>query len=132
MEAYRRIAAIGTTADADPAAEIEAVRAELNDRYGPAPAPVENLFAVAAFRAHLRAQGIEEVTLAGPNVRFGPMDLPESKQLRLQRLYPRTIIKAADKRILVPRPMTARVGGQPVGGLELLDWARTLVDAVLE
>ncbi|MGQ0463768.1 MAG: transcription-repair coupling factor [Sporichthyaceae bacterium] len=131
LEAYRRIAAIGTTPDADYAAEIEAVRAELTDRYGTPPEPVENLFAVAAFRAHLRGHGIEEVTLAGTNVRFGPLDLPESKQLRLQRLYPKTVVKSTDKRILVPRPMTARVGGKPVGGLELLDWARTLVDAVL-
>jgi transcription-repair coupling factor (superfamily II helicase) len=132
LEAYRRIAAIGTTPDSDPQQEIEAVRAELTDRYGPPPEPVENLFAVAALRAHLRKHGIEEVTLAGPNVRFGPMDLPESKQLRLQRLYPKTIIKAQDQRILVPRPKTAKVAGEPVVGLELLDWARTLVDAVLE
>ncbi len=135
LEAYRRIAAIGTTPTdkspyGDPDAEIAAVRAELVDRYGPLPEPVENLFAVAAFRSHLRAHGIEEVTLAGPNVRFGPLDLPESRQLRLQRLYPRTIIKATDRKILVPRPMTARVGGQPVVGLELLAWARALVDAL--
>ncbi|MGQ0843705.1 MAG: transcription-repair coupling factor [Sporichthyaceae bacterium] len=132
LEAYRRIAAIGTTPDSDPAAEIEAVKAELHDRYGPPPEPVENLFAVAAFRAHLRSRGIEEVTLAGTNVRFGPMNLPESKLLRLQRLYPKTIVKSADARILVPRPMTARVGGKPVVGLDLMAWARALVDAVLE
>ena len=45
-------------------------------------------------------------------MRFGPVELRESQQLRLQRLYPGTIVKEALHTILVPQPMTARVGGQ--------------------
>jgi transcription-repair coupling factor (superfamily II helicase) len=136
LEAYRRIAGIGSTPDAasgaaDAEAEIAAVRAELTDRYGALPEPVENLLAVARFRAHLRGFGLEEVTLAGGNIRFSPVDLRESQQLRLLRLYPRTVVKAATRTILVPRPTTARVGGTPLIGLPLLDWARELIDAVL-
>jgi transcription-repair coupling factor (superfamily II helicase) len=131
LEAYRRIAGIGSTPDADAEAEIAAVRAELHDRYGALPEPVENLLAVARFRAHLRSFGLEEVTLAGANIRFSPIELRESQQLRLMRLYPRTVVKAATRTILVPRPTTARVGGTPLVGLPLLDWARELVDAVL-
>src|SRR3954467_6891383 len=56
LEAYRRLAAAG-----DDVA-IEAVRAELVDRYGPVPTPVENLLAVASFRAHAKRFGITEVT----------------------------------------------------------------------
>ncbi|HEX3611725.1 MAG TPA: transcription-repair coupling factor [Sporichthyaceae bacterium] len=131
LEAYRRIAAIGTTPGVEPDADIAAVHAELTDRYGPLPEQVENLLVVARFRAHLRTRGVEEVTLAGPNIRFAPVELRESQQLRLQRLYPRTIVKVATRTILVPRPTTARVAGSPVVGIELLDWARELVDAVL-
>ena len=40
-------------------------------------------------------------------------------------------MKPATRTILVPRPMTARVGGQPVRDTALLDWLRELVDAVL-
>jgi transcription-repair coupling factor (superfamily II helicase) len=47
------------------------------------------------------------------------------------RLYPGTVVKVATRTILVPRPTTARVGGTPITGLPLLDWARVLVDAVL-
>jgi transcription-repair coupling factor (superfamily II helicase) len=32
--------------------------------------------------------------------------------------------------VLVPRPTTARIGGQPVRDLDLLDWCRRLLDAV--
>jgi transcription-repair coupling factor (superfamily II helicase) len=79
----------------------------------------------------LRAHGLEEATLAGPNIRFSPIELRESQQPRLQRLYPRSIVKTATRTILVPRPTTAKVAGSPIAGIELLDWARELVDAVL-
>ena len=125
LEAYRRIAGA-----ADEAAVV-AVREELEDRYGPLPTPVENLLHVARFRAHARTAGLAEVTLQGSLVRFGPVELPESAVLRLQRLYPKSLVKPAVRTILVPRPMTARVGGQPVRDVELLDWCRGVVDSVL-
>jgi transcription-repair coupling factor (superfamily II helicase) len=125
LEAYRKIASIVDEADAD------AVRDELADRYGPLPDEVENLLAVARFRAYLRAAGLTEVALQGGSVRFSPVSLRESQQLRLQRLYPRSIVKGPARTILVPRPTTAPVGGHPLRGRELLDWARELVDSVL-
>ncbi|MFI5101607.1 MAG: TRCF domain-containing protein, partial [Actinomycetes bacterium] len=125
LEAYRRIA------EATDDAAVQAVREELADRYGPLPTPVENLLAVATFRAHARKAGITEVTLQGNSVRFAPVQLPESATLRLQRLYPRTVVKPAVRTMLVPRPTTARVGGQPLRDLELLAWCRGVVDAML-
>ncbi|MET7302816.1 transcription-repair coupling factor [Embleya sp. NPDC005575] len=125
LEAYRRIAAITCES------HIDAVRAELVDRYGPLPQPVENLLEVARFRAHVRGAGLADVTLQGNFVRFGPVDLRESQQLRLQRLYPKTLVKTATQQILVPKPMTARIGGQPLRDVALLAWARDLVDAIL-
>jgi len=125
LQAYRRISEIATEADVDP------VREELVDRFGPLPEPVENLFEVAHFRAHVRQAGLSDVTVAGNHVRFAPVALRESQQLRLQRLYPRSLVKPQVRTILVPKPMTARVGGQALRGRELLTWARGLVDAVL-
>jgi transcription-repair coupling factor (superfamily II helicase) len=125
LEAYRRLAAAG-----DDAA-IEAVRAELVDRYGAIPRPVENLLAVASFRAHAKQFGITEVTLQGNAIRFAPVKLRESQMLRLQRLFPGTIVKQTVDTVLVPRPKTARIGGTPLRDTELLAWARDLLDAVL-
>jgi transcription-repair coupling factor (superfamily II helicase) len=34
--------------------------------------------------------------------------------------------------VLVPRPQTAVVGGRPIVGVALLEWARQVVDAVLD
>jgi transcription-repair coupling factor (superfamily II helicase) len=125
LEAYKHLAAVRTEAD------LEAVRTELLDRYGLLPQPVENLLEVARFRIMARHAGLTEVAVAGKQIRFAPVDLPESAQLRLQRLYPGSVVKAAVRTILVPRPTTARVGGQPLRDLDLLAWARDLVGDVL-
>ena len=125
LEAYRRIA------DAADDAGVLAVREELRDRYGVAPVEVDNLFAVAAFRVHARQYGITEVTLQGNYIRFAPVTLKESQELRLERLYPKTLIKEAVHTVLVPRPMTARIGGKPVQDTALLDWCTAFLDGVL-
>ena len=125
LEAYRRLA--GAYDDA----AITAVRDELVDRYGPLPDPVERLLAVAAFRVVARRYGLTEVTLQGNQVRFAPLDLRESQVMRLQRLFPRSVAKPQTRTVLVPRPMTARIGGQPVRDVELLEWCRAVLDAVV-
>ncbi len=125
LEAYKRIASVGSDADAAAVAE------ELTDRYGQFPIQVANLLEVARFRARAAELGLSEITLAGTQVRFAPVELPESRQMRLTRLYPRTIIKPAVRTILVPRPVTAPIGGQPLRDQELLDWCRGLVESVL-
>jgi transcription-repair coupling factor (superfamily II helicase) len=67
----------------------------------------------------------------GSHIRFAPLQLRESQVMRLQRLYPRSMVKPAVGTVLVPRPTTARIGGQPLRDQALLDWARGLLDAVL-
>ncbi|HEY5136697.1 MAG TPA: transcription-repair coupling factor [Candidatus Nanopelagicales bacterium] len=125
LEAYKRLAASVTDDDVDGVVE------ELTDRYGQIPEPVENLLAVARFRIHARRAGVTEVVAQGNFIRLTPVELPDSRAMRLTRLYPGSLVKPATRTILVPRPMTARVGGQPVRDTALLDWLRDLVDAVL-
>ncbi len=125
LEAYKRLA------DATTDAAVDEVGAELLDRYGPTPDPVESLLAVARFRVLARAAGLNEVVLQGQGIRFQPVQLPESAQMRLTRLYPRTLIKPAVRTIVVPRPATALMGGTALRDTELLTWASDLVKAVL-
>jgi transcription-repair coupling factor (superfamily II helicase) len=125
LEAYKRLA------DASSEAAVDEVAGELLDRYGPLPRPVESLLAVARFRVLARAAGLNEVVLQGTGIRFHPVELPESAQMRLTRLYPRTLLKPAVRTIVVPRPATALMGGTPLRDTELLTWATELVTAVL-
>ena len=127
----RRRPALIDAAGGDAGRLDAAVRDELIDRYGQLPDEVRNLLEVAAFRNLARAAGLSEVVVAGKQIRFGPVELRESQELKVKRLYPGTLVKPALRTILVPRPATARIGGQPLRDLDLLAWARGLVTEIL-
>ncbi len=117
LEAYRSLAGAAT----DQA--VDAVSAELIDRFGPIPPPVENLLAVARFKVLCRRYGVTEVTLSGNMVRFSPVDLPESAQLRMKRLYDRSLYKPAVTTMAVPRPKELR-------DIALLNWCAEVLAQV--
>jgi len=125
LEVYRKIA------EAGDGAALDAVVEELVDRYGEPPQPVRNLLAVASFRQSCRASGIAEVTVAGNAIRVAPLDLPDSAQLRLKRLYPRAQYKPASRVVTVPRPVEGgRIGGAALRDTALLDWCTKLISDV--
>jgi len=125
LDAYRRVASAQTDAD------VEAVRAELRDRYGELPPPVDNLLAVAGLRSFARGFGVTEVASQGKYVRFAPLELRESQTLRLKRLYPGSVVKPASGIVLVTAPLTARIGGTPLRDQALLDWCREVLQVVV-
>ncbi|TYP86226.1 transcription-repair coupling factor [Blastococcus xanthinilyticus] len=125
MEAYRKVASIQ---DDDAA---QAVLDELTDRYGAPPAPVLNLLAVARFRVAMRALGVNEVSLTGRSIRIGPVDLPESKQMRLARMADGASYKAAVRTLSLKVP----VGPDrrtPLRDVPLLENLHSLLKAVLQ
>jgi transcription-repair coupling factor (superfamily II helicase) len=126
LEMYKRIAEVRSEAD------VKGVEAELADRYGPLPPEVDNLLAVARFRLLARSVGLSEIVTQGNFIRFGPAQLPESRRLRLQRLYPRSVAKDAAKIVLVPRPMNSHIGGEPIRDAELLAWCSKVITELFE
>ena len=134
LEAYRALAS-ATTDEA-----VDAVRAELTDRYGPIPPQVENLLAVARFKVLCRRHGVTEVSMQGNLVRFSPLDLAESAQLRLQRLFDKAHYKPAVGTMSVPRPKgvvkpdgsfaEVKFGGEPLRDIALLNWCGQTLAAV--
>ncbi|MGW4049850.1 transcription-repair coupling factor [Streptomyces sp. NPDC004779] len=126
LQAYRAIASANSEED------VKAVREELTDRYGKLPEPVENLLLVAGLRMLARACGVAEIVLQGPNIRFAPVELRESQELRLKRLHPKSVIKPAVHQILVPRPATRPIGGKPLVGRELLAWTGEFLTTILD
>jgi transcription-repair coupling factor (superfamily II helicase) len=125
LELYRKVA------DAKTTERLDEVASEVRDRYGAPPEPVLNLFAVARFRLLVRARGLTDVSLQGRHIRFAPLPLPDSKQLRLKRYYPDAVYKSVTDQVSVPRPMTKRIGGEPVRDQELLAWCENLMTTVL-
>jgi transcription-repair coupling factor (superfamily II helicase) len=129
LEMYKRIAEVRDTA------ELRALSDELVDRYGEPPVEAARLFDVAAFRLRCRDLSLREVVAQGEFLRLSPVgegtsgpQLPESRVMRLNRLYPGSVIKPGQ--LLVRRPRTVTVMGAPVGGFEWLAWANEVVKAL--
>ncbi|MFV0260338.1 MAG: transcription-repair coupling factor [Acidimicrobiales bacterium] len=95
LEAYRHLASIRTEA------EVDDLRAEWSDRYGPIPAPAEQLLEVALVRAQCARVGVTElIVVKGPGfggpeliVRLGPVRLKVSQEMRFSRLFPNGVWK---------------------------------------
>ncbi|WP_458113690.1 transcription-repair coupling factor [Arthrobacter sp. R1-13] len=121
LEAYRKLAA------AVSYEAIDEVLAELVDRYGEPPLPAQNLIAVARFRVGARQAGLSDVALQGNFIRFSPAQLPESKTMRLNRMYPGAQSKPALDAVLIPKPKTAKIGGRDLQDAEILEWANGVI-----
>src|SRR5260370_37558 len=70
-------------------------------------------------------------TAAGNRVGFAPAELPDWRQVRVERLYPKTVLKPAVRTMLVPVPKTAPIGGQPLRDADLLAWCGEVIRSVL-
>jgi transcription-repair coupling factor (superfamily II helicase) len=89
LEAYRRLASVETLD------QLEDVRNEWTDRFGPVPSAAEALLQVGRLRVECVRTGITDITVTtgpgfgGPDhvARMSPVTLPASRQVRLERLY---------------------------------------------
>jgi transcription-repair coupling factor (superfamily II helicase) len=116
LEAYRRLAAVTTET------EVDDIRAEWVDRYGPVPGPAEALLSVARLRAECVRTGVRELTVAKNVARLLPLRLKTSQTMRLARLAKGAVYKDDLAQIVVP----LRPGTDPAPFL--VDLLRQLVD----
>ena len=114
LEAYRRLST--TTTDE----QIEDMRAEWLDRFGPLPAPAEGLLDLASLRVACLRIGIQEITVlparvggrAVPLAKISPITLRASAQIRVQRLVGDRAYDETTKTLRVDlRPEWAKAAG---------------------
>jgi transcription-repair coupling factor (superfamily II helicase) len=107
LEAYRRLTGVRTVA------EVDDVRTEWEDRFGPLPAPAVALLDVALLRVECIRLGITDLAVSAPRggpglgggratVKMSPVTLPASAQVRLRRLAPGASWHEDLPRLLVP------------------------------
>src|SRR5690606_27077291 len=85
LEAYQKLSGASSPTAAPDA--LDQVLEELTDRYGEPPAEVTNLIAVSRLRSLAQKLALSEVIAGGPNLRIVGAELPESRQVRLKRMY---------------------------------------------
>ena len=121
LEAYKRLA------DASSDQSVDEVVAELIDRYGAMPGELEALIGVARFRVAAKSAGIQEVIATGKAIRLSPVVLPESRAMRVARVYPGSKIKGATSILLVPKPTSGTgIGAPELRDTQLLEWLHEL------
>jgi transcription-repair coupling factor (superfamily II helicase) len=124
LDIYRRLA------DVKDPLEIKPIEEELIDRFGPMPDVVNALIQVATLRASARKLGIKEMIQQGKNLRISPIKLAESKQLKMQRLYPGSMYKGGTNVALVALPAQewSPLGDKPkLRDTSVIAWATSVL-----
>ncbi len=96
LEAYRRLAGVTT------AAEVDDIRNEWEDRYGPVPDPAAALLNVGSLRAECHRLGLHDVSISSNQARLGPITLKTSEEMRLKRLSRDALYKQDAQQLVVP------------------------------
>ncbi|CAN5759417.1 transcription-repair coupling factor [soil metagenome] len=123
LEVYRRLAEV--TSDA----QVDDIRTEWQDRYGPVPEPAARLLDVARLRAEAHRLGVREINVTkgpafgGPawTARVSPLALKASQTVRLARLFKGAVYKEEAGQLVLPVPKTPDLAGT------LVDLLRQLV-----
>ena len=117
LEAYRKFAEVQTDED------VLTVLDELRDRYGEPPVQVTRLAAVSRLRMLCRDLKVGEVLQTGQKISFSPIELPDSGQVRLKRLFPSAMYRATTKVVLIPAPKEgAGMRAVALRDMDLVQW----------
>jgi transcription-repair coupling factor (superfamily II helicase) len=98
LEAYRRLADVTTEE------QVDDIRQEWEDRYGPLPEPAEALLMVGRLRAVCHRLGVTDLQITSRDARLSPLDLKLSQSTRLKRLAKGAIHKEDQRQLVVPVP----------------------------
>lgn len=127
LDLYRRLA------DAHNESALNEIRDEMKDRFGELPAAANELLAVAGLRLFAKSLGLTDISFSGKNLRLMPVALPESAQIKLNRLYPGSIYKNATQILLVARPSSPNwIDDAEIGNTSTLAWVEEVLRNLLQ
>ncbi|MCB1272826.1 MAG: transcription-repair coupling factor, partial [Leucobacter sp.] len=140
LEAYQKFSAAAHPQA--PAENVELVLDELKDRYGEPPAAVQRLAEVSALRRRAARLGLSKLIAGGPMLRIEPVELPASRRMRADRLYPGNRYTESTKVLQVPLPGSGTANPRsPLAGVgmrraaghdDIVAWAGDVLRALLE
>ncbi len=119
LEAYHKLSAASNASNTR--ADLDKIKAELEDRYGVAPQSVSNLIDVIELRQVANRMELKDVLLIGQMARINPIEFNEATQVAFSRLYPGSRYLSAAKNLSVPTPQDAT-------DREMIDWTWALLE----
>ncbi|HEY7961266.1 MAG TPA: transcription-repair coupling factor [Solirubrobacteraceae bacterium] len=98
IEVHRRVAGAVEVAD------VERLREELEDRFGPVPEPLANLLALQRARIKFGAAGARTVSFRGDRLAVTPISLDSVRARRLREELPQALYEAGREQVSVRVP----------------------------
>src|SRR5271170_4952923 len=98
IEVHRRVAGAFEVAD------VEGLREELQDRFGPVPEPLENLLALQRARIKFGEAGVRTVSFRGDRLAVTPVELDSKRAKRLHAELPEALYEAGRSQVSVRVP----------------------------
>ena len=98
IEIHRRVAGALEVAD------VERLREELEDRFGPVPEPLANLLALQRARIKLGQAGARDVSLRGERLAVTPIELDSARARRLREQLPQALYESGRSQVSVRVP----------------------------
>jgi transcription-repair coupling factor (superfamily II helicase) len=98
IEVHRRVAAALEVAD------VEGLREELEDRFGPVPEPLENLLALQRARIKFGEAGARTVSFRGDRLAVVPIELDSARARRLREELPGALYESGRSQVSVRVP----------------------------
>jgi transcription-repair coupling factor (superfamily II helicase) len=108
LDVYRRLSRI------EEPNELEALRAELRDRFGPLPIPAETMFATAQLRILGGSLGIEGILVRGDEARVNFRDTAAPRMKGLSAAFHEVQFQAEVRRAVPLSLKLTRLGGAPM------------------
>jgi transcription-repair coupling factor (superfamily II helicase) len=105
--------------------ELRELRAATEDRYGPLPPPVENLFAIQDAKVKLAQVGADYLVYRGGRASVGPLVMGSAELAELRRRIGTAVYATGRKEVSLRHAAPEEEGGELSGAL-------SLVDAILE
>jgi transcription-repair coupling factor (superfamily II helicase) len=121
LEMYQKLS--GSAAPNAGDAAIDELVEEITDRYGELPSAVSTLVEVTRLRRRAMASGLSEVMVMGSNLRVVGPPLPDSVQVRAQRVYPKSKYMAPARVLLIPLP-------EDYSDKAMVTWVLGVIDAL--
>jgi transcription-repair coupling factor (superfamily II helicase) len=119
LEAYHKLSASSNASNTRE--DLNKIKAELEDRYGPIPQPVENLLDVTELRQTANRMGLKDVLLIGQMARIAPIEFDEATQVAFSKTYRGARYLSTAKTLNIPTPMVT-------SDREMIDWTWTLLE----
>jgi transcription-repair coupling factor (superfamily II helicase) len=98
IDVHRRVVAAFEVAD------VERLREELEDRFGPVPEPLANLLALQRARIKFGQAGADAVSFRGDRLAVTPIDLDSARAKRLRQELPEALYEAGRSQVSVRVP----------------------------